>query len=76
MIKDWKLHSKKSGGRWENETIFINKNNGKKLYIDYSDAFGSKGWDVTIGVGHTWFYQGAKTKAQAMKFAKDYMRTH
>lgn len=66
-LKDWKL-TKTS----RQETIFTNKNNGKRLITQFV-TFPETRWEVVVGKGQQ-YVDFARTKGVAMKHAKSYMR--
>ncbi len=75
VLKDWKKAKQKGVSRW---TIFNRKNPQNKLIINKSFDYGKVSYEIRIinpyNLGTT--LRNAKTKSQALAYAKAYMKKH
>ena len=74
-LKDWK---KVGNNTWRHYPATYNKNNVEKIVLEYLPGkTNSYKWEVYfVGLYQSGVAESFKTKSQALKFAKSYMRKH
>ena len=70
-LKDWKKTSQGFENKKQGDTLFIYKE-GNIFRKNYNE----KSWNLQMSIGNKILFKIFKSKSQALKFAKSYMRTH